>query len=92
MKCLRCGYCCKSYFVVIVKDPDKGIVESNLTVHEGKGPCPHLRGSKPGEYSCVVHGRPWYKKTPCFDHTQVEKGNQLCRIGARLLEKEGQKR
>ena len=74
--------------VVIVDDPDKGPVEGNLKVVGEKGAerCQHLRGNKPGEYSCAVHNRPWYKKTPCFSHGQIErKKSDECRMGAYLL-------
>jgi hypothetical protein len=69
--------------VVIVDDPDKGIQEGNLKVHEGKGKCPHLQGDRVGEYSCAVHNKKWYKKTPCFSHRQIERSvNDECRMGA----------
>ena len=69
--------------VVIVKDPEKGIKRDNLMVHEGKGRCPHLQGDKVGEYSCAVHKKPWYKKTPCFSHGQIERSKtDVCRMGA----------
>ena len=86
MVCLRCGYCCKNYIVGIVDDPDKGIEEDNIIAHMGDGtPCKHLRGDKPGEYSCAIHDRPWYEETPCYSHGQVEKGNTNCRMGEYLL-------
>lgn len=86
MICLRCGYCCKSYMVVIVNDPDKGIKEGNLICHDGSGPCKHLRGDKPGEYSCEVHERKWYEETPCFSHSQIEQSKDcVCRIGEYIL-------
>ncbi len=83
MKCLRCGYCCMNSFVVIVVDPDKGPIDGNLKAITGR--CPHLQGDKPGEYSCAVHAKPWYKKTPCFNHGQIEKSKtDECRMGAHL--------
>ena len=89
MKCLHCGHCCINYDVVIVNDPKKGIVEGNL-IHKPTGVrCKHLVGKKPGEYSCAVHNEPWYKETPCFDFTQVEKNTtDACRIGAFLLKQD----
>ena len=61
MECLRCGYCCKNMMVVIVDNPEKGIDKSNLKCHKGLGkPCQHLRGDKPGNYSCSVHNEPWF--------------------------------
>ena len=88
MVCLRCGYCCKKLFVVIPKDPSKGLREDNLIVHMGDGPCIHLKGDKPGKYSCAIHDKKWYKRTPCFQHGQIEKDvNQLCRTGNFILNK-----
>ena len=72
MVCLKCGYCCTEYAVVIVKDPKKGPTKDNLIVHKGDGPCPHLGGDCAGEYYCKVHNEPWYKGTPCFDYGQIE--------------------
>jgi hypothetical protein len=86
MICLRCGYCCKNYCVVIVDDPSKGLSEGNLTFHEGKGPCKFLGGDSPGNYFCEIHNESWYKDTPCFAHTQVELDNsEPCRIGEYVL-------
>jgi hypothetical protein len=85
MICLHCGYCCIRLCVPIVDDPVKGPVEGNIVFHEGIGPCKHLQGSKPGEYSYAVHAMPWYNETPCFAHEQYERGNTPCRIGEHLL-------
>ena len=75
---------------MIVEDPEKGIQEDNIIEHLGQGqPCPHLDGDKPGEYSCKVHDRPWYKGTPCYSHGQIERGNTECRLGRYILDKEG---
>ena len=90
MICLRCGYCCRSYCVVIVDDPDKGIQEGNLIVWnpEQDGPCKHLKGDKPGEYSCEIHTKPWYKETPCFEYGQIEtNSNCECRLGRYIMDK-----
>jgi len=89
MICLRCGYCCKKYTVAIVKDPAKGLREDNLIVHKGNGPCLHLRGKKPGKYSCAIHNELWYDQTPCFSHSQFETKETNCRLGEYVLEKKG---
>lgn len=87
MKCLRCGYCCKNYVVVIVDDPEKGITEDNLIVHKGKDePCQHLKGNNPGEYTCKIHDYPWYEETPCSSHGQIESSpDDVCRLGEFIL-------
>lgn len=86
MICLRCGYCCKNYCVVILVDPVKGIEEDNLKIHEGKGePCMHLQGNIPGKYSCAIHDKPIYKETPCHKHGQIEARNMRCRLGLYVL-------
>lgn len=91
MICLRCGYCCHNYMVIIVDDPDKGISEGNLIAHMGEDtPCKHLGGDKPGEYFCKIHDKKWYDQTPCFSHGQIERGNTECRMGKYILgEKNG---
>jgi len=87
MKCLRCGYCCKTCTVVIVDDPTRGIEEDNLIFQNGmKQPCKHLQGDEPGEYSCALHDYKWYKKTPCFSHGQIEQKDSNCRMGEYMLE------
>ena len=90
MICLRCGYCCKMLAVVIVDDPGKGLIKDNLIFYNGgveeNKRCKHLKGEKPGEYSCAVHDKPWYKKTPCYSHGQIETSVDCkCRIGEHLL-------
>jgi hypothetical protein len=89
MKCLRCGYCCKHLCVIIVNDPKLGIQDGNLELHPGEGkPCKHLIGNSPGNYSCAIHNEPWYKKTPCFSHGQIEQSpNDECRMGKYILSK-----
>jgi hypothetical protein len=88
MICLRCGHCCKHYAVVVVKDSEKGISEDNLIARPGDGtPCPHLRGDKPGDYSCAIHEKEWYKETPCFAHGQIESRSTNCRLGEFILKK-----
>ena len=88
MICLRCGYCCLTSLVVIVNDPKKGPIEGNLkAINCLEERCPHLCGNKVGRYSCAIHEKRWYKKTPCFNHGQIESGNQNCRMGEHLLAK-----
>ena len=90
MRCLRCGHCCKSYMVIIVNDPEKGVDPDNFIFHEGGRRCKHLQGKKPGKYSCVLHDYPWYKETPCFKHGQIKQSlNDPCRLGEYILERQG---
>jgi hypothetical protein len=84
MICLRCGCCCVHFEVLIVDDPAKGISEGNLRHKKSGERCPHLVGSKFGEFSCAVHGRKWYKQTPCHEYTQIERKNYPCRMGKHL--------
>ena len=88
MRCLRCGYCCVNHMVVIVDDPDKGVTEDNLRFKPTGERCQHLRGDKPGQYSCAVHDQPWYNGTPCSWHGQVEQQpSDACRIGEHIMER-----
>jgi len=88
MKCLRCGYCCHKCLVIIVDDPEKGIVKDNIITHEGDGsPCKHLEGNKSGKYKCKIHDRSWYNGTPCFRHGQIENSpTDECRMGRYILD------
>ncbi len=88
MNCLCCGYCCINYDVIIVDDPSKGIVESNLKHKRGGERCQHLKGDKVGEYSCAVHNEEWYLETPCAEFTQIGRENADCRIGRGVLDGE----
>jgi len=68
--------------VIIVDNPDKGIVESNLIGHncsteKPTGRCKHLIGNKPFELECAIHSKKWYKRTPCFQYNSEVK----CNIG-----------
>lgn len=86
MKCLRCSYCCYNLDVVIVDDPKKGISTNNLAIKKSGERCPHLRGNKPGKFSCAIHNYQWYKETPCFSHGQIERNaDDKCRMGVYML-------
>ena len=89
MICLRCGYCCHVSTVVIVDDPDKGIHEDNLIAVNllEEGSCKHLRGDTPGQFSCAIHDKSWYSRTPCFEHGQIESNPDCeCRMGRYILD------
>lgn len=85
MICLKCGYCCEKLSVMIVDDPDLGIIEGNIIWHKGEGKCKHLQGEGPGKYSCALHDKQYYSKTPCYQHSQIEQGNTKCRMGEYVL-------
>ena len=82
MICLHCGYCCIHYDVIIVDDPNLGPSEDNLK-HKPTGErCQHLTGDVCGEYACVIHDRPWYNETPCYQYGQTERSvDTPCRMG-----------
>ena len=85
MICMHCGYCCFNYEVIIVDDPDIGLIENstnNLKEKHTGIRCPHLTGNICGEYSCAIHDRPWYEETPCYQHGQWERSvDTPCRLG-----------
>ncbi len=85
MKCLHSGYCCIYLDVIIVDDPELGPVPDNLKHKPSGKVCQHLAGLGPGQYSCSVHERPWYKETPCAAFTQVEFEESNCRLGNYVL-------
>jgi hypothetical protein len=92
MICLRCGYCCHHYDVMIIDDPEIGYSEDlaeaqkNIKYKPGGQRCQHLIGDKAGKYSCAIHDKPWYKETPCFQFTQVEESPDApCRVGEYML-------
>ncbi len=80
-------------FVPIVNNPQEGITEDNIIIHEGKGvACKHLSGDKPGEYSCSIHDEIWYEETPCARHGQIERNLKTrCRLGVYQMTKSNDK-
>lgn len=92
MICLRCGYCCKESVVHIVKDPELGWSEDNLTLYNGinsggKKQCPHLRGAGPGSYYCSLHNCKWYEHTPCARYNEKKYGkDEICEEGISIMD------
>lgn len=85
MICLRCGYCCINYVVIIVDDPDIGPEEGNLKSKTSGEVCQHLTGEA-GEYVCAIHDRSWYEETPCWQFGQIERSDYTkCRMGVHVL-------
>jgi len=73
--------------IPIVNDPEKEINEANLLCLDGSQRCPHLKGTKPGEYSCSIHHYDWFKETPCGQYGQIEQRDSDCRTGSYKLKR-----
>jgi len=83
MICQRSGYCCINLDVVIVDDPEQGVVEDNI-LHKPAGEiCKHLIDSNNNTIAtCAIHHYPWFPETPCGQYTQVENSiDSPCRLG-----------
>ena len=87
MICQRSGYCCIHLDVIIVDDPEKGIVEGNLKHKESGVNCQHLSGDSPGKHSCSIHDREWFNETPCAEYTQIGPEDSPCRVGFNIVSK-----
>ena len=74
MDCLKCGYCCIWYDVIVPIDPDKGFVAGNLTHKPGGKMCHH---NMP-DGTCAIHGRDYYKDMSCFHYDYGE--GKLCGV------------
>lgn len=88
MVCLRCGLCCITHMVVIIK-PEvvkeklkiTSLTEHDFIVKESGVPCPFLIW-KEGKAFCTIHHYKWYKKLPCYSHGQIEcSPEDPCRMG-----------
>lgn len=94
MVCLRCGYCCISLSVIIIRPEsvkyDLFIEELAFEafMHKPSGyACPNLAWDRVDKKAiCLIHDYPWYKYTPCFSHSQIERSqNNYCRIGKHIV-------
>ena len=86
MKCLRCGYCCIQYAVVIIDVPELGYDENNAKFKPSGQRCQHLVGDEPGKFSCAIHNESRYTETPCYEFTQTEiHPDTPCRVGEYVL-------
>jgi hypothetical protein len=65
--------------------------ENNYENKEYKKVCKHLKGTSPGELYCDVHLCNWYKETPCYKYTQIERRNTVCRMGDYILNNKNKK-
>ena len=88
MICLRCGYCCYAYDVIIIKlGIEKPTFRKEEEFQHKKSDefCPHLSFNGI-EASCDIHDKKWFKKTPCHSHSQIGKIDDDCRIGRYILD------
>ena len=97
MICLRCGFCCVRYAVIIVApgkfDPDMTVAEIEakygpeaFVAKDSDTPCPHLRAEQE-KASCAVRECKFYDETPCFQFCQIESTlASECRIGRAVLD------
>jgi len=84
MRCLRCGYCCVNYDVIIIDDDvEKEYEDAPYGIsHKPSGiPCKHLRFNTDGNAQCLLHDDPRYESTPCAGFTQIGALDAFCRIG-----------
>lgn len=84
--CLRCGYCCVAYDVILPDGTYKkgGTICPNLSFNE-EGACCSIHGQK---LALIYNGKKHYhswKNTPCGQHGQIGDGD--CRMGKYLLDK-----
>lgn len=91
MVCLRCGYCCINSMVVIIKPEYVEVAdlknEEHFMVKMDGIECPHLSWND-RQAICALHNYPWYKKTPCYSHGQIEESKDCdCRMGRYLLDR-----
>lgn len=84
MICLRCGYCCVEYMVIL---PDGQYKPSGVE-------CPNLDWDEEGKARCTIYGQSFFiayetvkwEDTPCGQYSQIEATPQdKCRMGAHLL-------
>lgn len=86
MKCLRCGYCCIEYPVIIIDDLNRGLTEGNLIAKPEGVRCKHLV-VRDRVYHCLAHDYKWYHQMPCAQFSQMEASPDTpCRIGVFMRE------
>jgi len=87
MECLRCGYCCCFYDVIIIS-PDAIDASGNVDFNNDRSyqhkptgeQCPHLSWEN-DIASCGIHEHSWFRKTPCHAFTQIGDHGAPCRMG-----------
>lgn len=95
MICLRCGYCCIYYDVILPNGDHK---PNNVE-------CPYLKW-KDHIAVCTIHGKNWeikeengivhkgvWEETPCGQFSQIETNpNTPCRVGVHITKKQRSKK
>ena len=82
--CLKCGWCCINLDIIIVSpkyidydlDFDSNDIINYLEIKKSGDRCPHLSDNN----ECMIHSKPWYNLTPCYEYTQIP-DNTECRRG-----------
>ena len=82
MNCIKCGYCCVHYDVIVPVDPNLGMKVGNLTHKVGHVKC-HLAND---DGTCSVHDREWYRETACFHYDYGEGKNCRFTPGKKMAE------
>lgn len=94
MICLRCGYCCIEYDVIIVEPSSVADAvdfdnPKNFKYKPSKEVCPFLSWTGLN-FECLIHNYPWYELTPCYAFTQIEANASVCcRLGDHIVSKYG---
>lgn len=91
MICVRCGTCCITMGVTILRKGDA----PGFAFKPGDALCPHLSFSD-GKACCEVHESTFYPNTPCwvYGNSDVDpdfyfKKGQECRVGKLILQRGG---
>ena len=74
MKCLRCGYCCIAYDVIVPLSKEEAAYKPNGQL------CWNLEFNGEEAY-CKIHEEDFFIDSPCDQFTQIEQGETNCRMG-----------
>ena len=94
MKCLRCGYCCVSYDVIVPlkaapENPnewDNGMEEYAKHKPTGEACWNLIYDIETREASCLIHDEDFFADSPCDQFGQIErKKTDVCRMGEYIL-------
>lgn len=98
MICLRCGYCCYFYDVIIIKPEAISLVTEQFfddpscmdhLIHKPSGElCPHFDfDTQSGVAICKIHDLWWFEGTPCGQFSQIGPPSSPCRTGVNIRQK-----